>query len=153
MAEVAIGGVLGVCAKVIAFLLDLFRSQLEVYVDLKLFAAQPYEIVLINRSQHRVKIDRLQVVPDGFPSEANGWLISDRPFFKGRRLVTGQSVKILLKGADLGETTLRTFIVEYTTFFFGWEIARKKRLAECDFDITGMTISVSATLGSPKVGK
>lgn len=142
MLEIPIGGLIGLVGRS----LDLIKQKIYVYIEVSFGAPKPYALTVINRSSFFVEVQSLDVEPDGFPDEGNGWHLSGAGLFKGQRLAPGQRIRFLFEAPQLGDNTLRQFSARYCSYLFGRRIPRSIQTTVYRFDARSHTVPVMASL-------
>ena len=135
---------------IVGRILDLIKQQLYAYVEVSVGAPKPFCLVIVNRANHPVVVERFSVEPDGFPSSNNGLLLNHSRVIEGKKLDTGQRARFYFTSSDFGEDTLREFKIEYSSTIFNWKIPRIRRKVSYDFLLHENTLSVvtSTTLSA-----
>src|SRR5688500_11572506 len=116
----------GAIAGGVGRLLELLKQKAYVYVEVSFNHEPPYCIKGGNASACEIQIDGLEVSPDGFPSEANGWQLNDSSLFQNKVLKPGQKIKCYLNRESIGNEMKREFRVTYHTLVAGKRIPRKE---------------------------
>lgn len=141
MAELPLAGL----TRVIGPLLSLLGQKLYVFVEVSMGQEKPYALTILNRSGYQIVLENLQVDPDGFPKNGNGWHISDSKLFQSKVLQPGQRIRMFLSTKDVGEEKVRHFKARYSTQILGWKVPRIQ-VADCEFPTLENTIRVRSTL-------
>lgn len=137
----------GALATGIGKLLELFKQKAYVYVEVSFNHVPPFCLKVVNNSSFEIEIESLEVTPDGFPSDGNGWHLNDSSVFQNKILKPGQKIKFYLDRENIGEAKKREFRVKYHTLVAGKKVPRKEQSCVHVFEHETNRVSVVATFG------